>query len=204
MKKNFKTNKGITLIALIITIIVLLILAMVSIKLVWDGGIIEHSKNAVNAYNEAQQNEKDQITAAEQEMNKYGNNKTNTEDWYKLTEEEEEELRKHTNDGPLAVAQNHPQNISDMIGVAVIPNTCIVVWKPDGGCVFVPEEWKDSFVKEGLTLKETNKWYTVVSGNDFNQINEYTGKCPISITDFSEDGIFCKSYLERVIQSFNQ
>lgn len=61
--------KGITLIALIITIIVLLILAMVSIKLVWDGGIINYAKYAVNKYNEAQQNEIEQLNAAFGENN---------------------------------------------------------------------------------------------------------------------------------------
>lgn len=50
MKEKFKRNKGITLIALIITIIVLLILAMVSIKLVLDGGIITHAQNATKSY----------------------------------------------------------------------------------------------------------------------------------------------------------
>lgn len=59
--KRLKSNKGITLIALIITIIVLLILAMVSIKLIWDGGIIAHAKNAVDKYGKTQQNEIDQI-----------------------------------------------------------------------------------------------------------------------------------------------
>lgn len=66
--KRLKSNNGITLIALIITIIVLLILAMVSIKLIWDGGIIAHAKNAVNKYEEAQRNETDQIN------NIFGNN----------------------------------------------------------------------------------------------------------------------------------
>ena len=46
MKQKFKNNKGITLVALVITIIVLLILAMVSIRIVMDGGLITKSKDA--------------------------------------------------------------------------------------------------------------------------------------------------------------
>ena len=52
--KVLKNEKGITLLALIITIIVLLILAMVSIKLVKDGAIIQHAKNATSIYSEEQ------------------------------------------------------------------------------------------------------------------------------------------------------
>ena len=52
--KVLKNEKGITLLALIITIIVLLILAMVSIKLVKDGAIIQHAKNATSIYSDEQ------------------------------------------------------------------------------------------------------------------------------------------------------
>ena len=41
-----KKQKGITLVALVITIIVLLILAMVSIKIVMDGGLTQKAKDA--------------------------------------------------------------------------------------------------------------------------------------------------------------
>ena len=41
---KLKNNKGITLVALIITIIVLLILAIVSIRLVMNGGIIDRAE----------------------------------------------------------------------------------------------------------------------------------------------------------------
>lgn len=44
-------NKGITLIALIITIIILLILSVVTIKITLNGGIIKHAENAVGDYN---------------------------------------------------------------------------------------------------------------------------------------------------------
>lgn len=66
-----KQQKGITLIALVITIIVLLILAIVSISLVWQDGIINHAKNGVNAYSEAQVNEQAQIDAANTAMGQY-------------------------------------------------------------------------------------------------------------------------------------
>ena len=55
--RNLKTQKGITLVALIITIVVLLILAIVSIGAVKDSGIIAHAQNAATDYNAKQKEE---------------------------------------------------------------------------------------------------------------------------------------------------
>ena len=48
--KKAKTQKGITKIALIITILVLLILAVVAIGTVQNTGIITHAQNAKSQY----------------------------------------------------------------------------------------------------------------------------------------------------------
>ena len=58
-------QKGITLVALIITIIVLLILAVVTIGAVTDSDIIKHAQNASTEYNTAKANEETQITTGE-------------------------------------------------------------------------------------------------------------------------------------------
>ena len=53
-----KTQKGITLIALVVTIVVLLILAGVTVSLILDeNGIIAKSKDARARWNNAQMNE---------------------------------------------------------------------------------------------------------------------------------------------------
>ena len=49
----FKGNKGITLVALVITIIVLLILAGVSITFALQGNILSNAQNAVDEYDNA-------------------------------------------------------------------------------------------------------------------------------------------------------
>ena len=72
MKKQ-KTQQGITLIALIITIVVLLILAVVTINELRDGGIITHAQNAVNDYTIAQEKEKISLAYSEYLMNKRTN-----------------------------------------------------------------------------------------------------------------------------------
>ena len=57
-ENNMKNNKGITLVALVVTIVVLLILAGVSINLVLgDNGIIAKAKEAQSKSAEAIQND---------------------------------------------------------------------------------------------------------------------------------------------------
>jgi len=60
MKKT-KMEKGITLIALIITIVVLLILAAVAIAAIQNENILSHANNAAVKYNQAVQNEQDTL-----------------------------------------------------------------------------------------------------------------------------------------------
>lgn len=52
-----RQEKGITLVALIITVVVLLILAIVTINSVNENGIIEYAKNATNEYVKSRENE---------------------------------------------------------------------------------------------------------------------------------------------------
>ena len=65
MLKNLNEKKGITLIALVVTIVVLLILAGVSISLVLDNnGIIGKSKDAKNKYAQSRKNEQSDLEDA--------------------------------------------------------------------------------------------------------------------------------------------
>ena len=58
MKTKIKQEKGITLIALVVTIVVLLILAGVSVNALFgNSGIIEKAKEAQNAMNMAKEND---------------------------------------------------------------------------------------------------------------------------------------------------
>lgn len=65
-----KRNKGITLVALIITIIVLLILAVVAINTVKGDGIIAHARNAKQEYTNAQKKENDFLLQYEYTLEK--------------------------------------------------------------------------------------------------------------------------------------
>ena len=65
----FKKERGITLVALVVTIIVLLILAGVTISLALNSnGVFQRSKNAAAAYNAAAVAESNELTNIEEAM----------------------------------------------------------------------------------------------------------------------------------------
>lgn len=62
VKKLRQANKGITLIALVVTIVILLILAGITINLVFsDNGIIKKAQEAANKTQEAVENEQAEL-----------------------------------------------------------------------------------------------------------------------------------------------
>lgn len=66
-----KSSKGITLVALVITIIVLLILAGVTLSIVMNGNIIGQAQNAVNTYDDQSKNESEKLNWLSDEFQKY-------------------------------------------------------------------------------------------------------------------------------------
>ena len=72
--KKSKSEKGITLIALTVTIVVLLILAGVTTKIVLDkGGIVGKAQNAQNTVDEANKKDNTFLSDLENEMDTYMN-----------------------------------------------------------------------------------------------------------------------------------
>ena len=94
MNEKLKNRKGITLIALVVTIVVLLILAGVSISLILDNnGIIQKSKQARKEYGQAKENEQTDLNNASSWIDSVVNEPKvvepeNIGDW-KYTEEED-------------------------------------------------------------------------------------------------------------------
>ena len=90
--KNIKSNKAITLIALVITIVVLIILATVVINLsLGNNGIINKAKIATQEYKNAQDYEEEQIAKYSNEIDAIANGNRGT---VTLTEEEYKKLEK--------------------------------------------------------------------------------------------------------------
>ncbi len=78
-KREKIRERGITLIALVVTIIILLILAGVTLNIALsDGGLFEKAKGGSEKYKQAQTNEEGLITDIEKEMDKYGSGNPST------------------------------------------------------------------------------------------------------------------------------
>ena len=73
MKKGTKEEKGITLVALVVTIIILLILAGVTVYFAVNGGLIGKVEEAVDKSNQAGQSETNVLNQAVAEIDKYLN-----------------------------------------------------------------------------------------------------------------------------------
>ena len=73
MKEILNKRKGITLVALVITIIILLILAGISILALTNQGLFKNAQKAKEATADAQEKEKDLLNQYEEELNKYAN-----------------------------------------------------------------------------------------------------------------------------------
>ncbi len=80
MNKNFKIEKGITLIALVITIIILLILAGISISALTNQGLFKNAKIAQNATEKAEAEQGQRLNEYEDEINKYLSNNDKKEE----------------------------------------------------------------------------------------------------------------------------
>lgn len=80
MKKTLKNKQGITLVALVVTVIVLLILAGVTItSLLGDDGIIQKAQQAANTMNEAIEIEQAKINDLQEQLNNVVNEDQNTQ-----------------------------------------------------------------------------------------------------------------------------
>ena len=95
MLKN--KDKGITLIALVITIIILLILAGISISVLTNQGLFKNAKIAQNATEKAEKEQGQRLNEYEDEINKYLNNANEDEKIGLITDNINKELSKTDN-----------------------------------------------------------------------------------------------------------
>ena len=90
MNAKEKLSKGITLVALVITIIILLILAGISISALTNQGLFKNAKAAQNATEKAEKEQGQRLNEYEDEINKYlGNSKDESKEESKVTTVEE-------------------------------------------------------------------------------------------------------------------
>ena len=218
MKENLKNKKGITLIALVITIIVLLILAIVTIRIVVNQNIINHANNAVTAYNEAQQNEAEQLTWVEELMKNKGGSSTagsgdsssnseNSNDLFAVAgvttvEAGNDRVVAERDTGDTATVFFTLQDENTAFAVNVMVNETVYVMIKDNNTL------KDLGITGDTTKIKESTWYTMsfdnaVSDNkDVSMLTEYTGNAPINRDSFTK--VYDEAYLQRVINSFGK
>ena len=208
MKRKISNNKGITLIALVITIIVLLILAMVTINIASNNGIIKRSKDAADTYNKAYQNDINEINNGIAQIDAF------MPKWYTVSEDEKKQC-KVIDDRFLIVASHNVKDGSTYdkeTGIAIFllgdlsgKDIFIEVLNVRNNQILVFAS-SDNAIKENLGGNDgqlkPEKWY-VAPNTDDGEVEEYNGASPMQISDFTSDEIFCESYLQRVINSFN-
>ena len=162
-----KSMKGITLIALVITIIVLLILAGVTIAtLTGENGILTRAQDAKNKTEQAQKNEEDILSSYEDKINEYAGI-----DW----------------DTVLANAEKHPDQVtSTAIGVGTDGKTVNMdLWKYtllDDGTYALNS-------KETLTAVQEENWSGATTGylGTVTENGEIVGVLPQYIKEETDD-----------------
>ena len=118
----FNNKSGVTLIALIVTIIVLLIISGIVINsIIGSNGILTNSKNAVNKYKKAQAEEAVGLLLQEYQMEN-ANSNISFEDWLKKMRDETGEIEDYENqgDGTIAITKDGYIVFVDIDGTHII------------------------------------------------------------------------------------
>ena len=170
--KVLKKEKGITLLALIITIIVLLILAMVSIKLVKDGAIIQHAQSATSKYSDEQIIEKVKLAYSATKMDSIS---AKYSFWSgTFNDKLKENIQKSFPDSKIEVNQTKDDNDNKLYRVNIDDLELIIT--EDGNV-------SKNITIESLLAKYNEKWI-FVEGEE--RIVAYLGKEP-SILNLQEE-----------------
>ncbi len=149
-EKEMKNKKGITLIALIITIIVLLILAGVSISMVvGENGILNRATDASKKTNEAKDEEQRQFAMAEAAMN------------FENTEYEDKKGEKVTIPTGFAVSQVEGEN--------TVEDGLVIIDTKGNEFVWIPVKSKAEYKKK---IGKYNHSITNGSDDSFTDINQ--------------------------------
>ena len=173
IENQLKSNKGITLIALVITIIVLLILAGVSIAmLTGQNGILTQAQNAKNRTEEAQGEEENKLNEYNNIINNYVNGGTTTGG-------DEEESGEQAVVGEKVTGGNKPYTNN---GTAIIPEGFAIVPGLDN-------------VEEGLVISDvandtenTGNQFVWVPVENFSEFKRYDFQHNQELsTDFTEE-----------------
>lgn len=194
-----KKQKGITLIALIITIVVLLILAVVTIGAVKEGGIIEHANNAANKYEEAKEKELVALAYSEYIMEKQTSGSA-------TLEVEGATVTGNETDGwSIMFSDTKSEYKLDSTGIVYGVNDWVAAWICDG------TSWSTKIENKGDGVQPTGKIVAklydtgnkIIPGEGMPEDSEYHlfiegsgNMAPTMKSDFSEGYAWLEDYIE--------
>ena len=170
---KFKNSRGITLVALIITIIVLLILATVSINLVINNGILDKAKTAVDKYSEGEICEQIKLAYQEYQMHKFTTDEQQTETEFL-----------HSRLDPMYGLENVNIIGTDVLNVIVKNNGIIYAFKltSDGNIsqlLYIQDKKTVTNTKTGEEYHVGDTVYYNSGVEDYEGINDNQGKWAI-------------------------
>ena len=197
---KIKENKAITLVALIITIIILLILAGVSLSMVLgENGLINKAQSSVDKYKESSENEQELLNKVEDYFNKLEKNESN-----KVEDKKEGEIElsatsgectypntitfdviKNTSGGELSV-----KTANEDIATATISGNKITVTPKnvDGTATITVTSAETKEYKE-ISIKYNLKVKSKVFGASISNTKSYVGKYADVDGDGTVDGV---------------
>ena len=173
MERKMKEKRGITLIALVVTIVVLLILAGITINMLFsNGGIFKTAQDAANAWNEATINEQESLNNLAEQIENLVNGQVGG------GTEEPEDPTTGPNGKPLVETATEIQTESNLEAEDEYGNPVVV---PKGFKVVVDETTNNATtVPEGIVIEDG-------AGNQFVWIPTGTYKVDASGTTKTND-----------------
>ena len=176
MKKIMKNQKGITLVALVITIVILLILAGISISTLTNTGIFEKAKDAKEKSEVAEKQQSEALDSYEKELNKYTSD--NLEENIGVKFEKNTELHDKNGAKIIVPAGFKVVNTDDL----TVEKGIVVEDSKRNQYVWIPCTTEDS--KSQLQFKRA-EWDVEVDGVDNSRASkdELTLTCPENYSD---------------------
>ena len=174
MKKTFKNSKGITLVALVITIVILLILAGISISALTNTGIFEKAKDAKEKSEAEEKQQSETLDSYEKELNKYTSD--NLEENIGVKFEKNIELHDKNGAKIIVPAGFKVVNTDDL----TVEKGIVVEDSKGNQYVWIPCTTEDS--KSQLQFKRT-EWDVEDDGGTKASKDELTLTCPENYSD---------------------
>ena len=177
MKKIMKNQKGITLVALVITIIILLILAGISISTLTNTGIFEKAKDAKEKSEAEEKQQSETLDSYEKELNKYTSIEL-TADRTGAVLSETDNIELHDKNGAKIIvpAGFKVVNTDDL----TVEKGIVVEDSKGNQYVWIPCTTEDS--KSQLQFKRT-EWWVEDDGGTKASKDELTLTCPENYSD---------------------